>query len=114
VKKIGIMPNLSKDLGGFKPELVIEKIRDKGFEAFVMPEIYEISRHREVSPEAVIFSKKCDVLFVLGGDGTLLNAARQACSFGIPILGINIGRLGFLTEIEISEIDEALGLIGGK
>ena len=42
MKKIGIMPNLSKDLEGIQTKLVIEKIRDKGFEPFVMPEIYEI------------------------------------------------------------------------
>jgi NAD+ kinase len=113
VKKIGIMPNLSKDLEGIQTKLVIEKIRDKGFEPFVMPEIYEIIGTGHVAGSSDFF-RQCDVLFVLGGDGTLLNAARQACSYGVPILGINIGRLGFLTEIEISEIDEALDLLVAK
>jgi NAD+ kinase len=49
-----------------------------------------------------------DYVLVLGGDGTLLNAARKLAPFGIPILGINLGHLGFLTEIELSNLDEGL------
>ncbi|MBT7122185.1 MAG: hypothetical protein HN948_04140, partial [Clostridia bacterium] len=41
---------------------------------------------------------KVDCLFVLGGDGTLLKAATDAGEHGVCILGINLGRLGFLTE----------------
>jgi NAD+ kinase len=46
----------------------------------------------------------CDVLFVLGGDGTLLGAARDYAHTGVPLLGINIGHLGFLTEAEPSDL----------
>lgn len=55
-----------------------------------------------------------DCVITLGGDGTLLRAARMMYPYAIPILGINLGNLGFLTEIELNEIDEALErLIGG-
>ena len=43
--------------------------------------------------------KDCDLVIVVGGDGTLLNAARSMVDFGVPLLGINLGRLGFLTDI---------------
>lgn len=45
-----------------------------------------------------------DILVVLGGDGTMLEAARRAAISNTPILGINLGRLGFMTELEIDEI----------
>lgn len=52
-----------------------------------------------------------DIFIVLGGDGTILNAARKLASSGIPIFGVNIGHLGFLTCIEISELRKSLDKI---
>ncbi len=52
--------------------------------------------------------KDLDLLIVLGGDGTLLHIAEQAAKFSIPILGINLGSLGFLTELNKNETFEAL------
>ena len=49
---------------------------------------------------------RCQLLIVLGGDGTILSSLDRAIPFDIPILGINLGRLGFLTEIETDELDE--------
>ena len=49
-----------------------------------------------------------DCIIVLGGDGTLLGVAREATSHKIPILGINLGRLGFLAEVERHEIEACL------
>lgn len=49
-----------------------------------------------------------DVLIVLGGDGSILSAARQCAPLGVPILGINFGRVGFLSELEPSEVDSQL------
>jgi len=50
------------------------------------------------------FSSNVDVVVVLGGDGTFLRTARYLAGFEIPILGVNLGYLGFLTEIEVGEI----------
>ncbi len=47
----------------------------------------------------------CDVLFVLGGDGTLLSTLDYAVPYGIPLLGVNLGRMGFLAETEPVELE---------
>lgn len=49
-----------------------------------------------------------DLLVTLGGDGSILRAARMACEEGVPVLGVNLGRLGFLTELEPDEWSSAL------
>lgn len=55
-----------------------------------------------------VIKRKAEFLISLGGDGTLLQAAREASSYGIPVLGVNFGRLGFLCEIERDEVFGAL------
>lgn len=49
-------------------------------------------------------NKQVDCILVLGGDGTLLNTARSVAPFETPLLGINLGQLGFLTEIELTDL----------
>lgn len=55
-----------------------------------------------------------DVLFILGGDGTILSMVDFASKNNIPIIGINTGNLGFLTEFENSEIEEAVSMFVTK
>jgi len=50
----------------------------------------------------------CDILISLGGDGTILRMARLINGAATPILGINLGKLGFLAEVSIEELDECL------
>jgi NAD+ kinase len=54
------------------------------------------------------FQNRCDMIMVLGGDGTFLAAGKLALHKDVPILGINLGRLGFLTEITVQEMIPAL------
>src|SRR2546428_10362837 len=53
--------------------------------------------------------ERAEMAFVFGGDGTVLRAARALSPFAIPILGVNLGRLGFLTMATIDQFDEAMG-----
>ncbi len=52
--------------------------------------------------------EEIDCILVLGGDGTLLKAARDTAGKNIPILGVNLGTLGFLAEVECNHIEDAL------
>ena len=51
---------------------------------------------------------QCDLAVVLGGDGTMLGIARQLARFGLPLVGINQGRLGFITDVSIGHFAEVL------
>ena len=46
-----------------------------------------------------------DLLIIFGGDGSIIRAAGRCASFGIPIIGVNLGRIGFLAEIEQTELE---------
>ncbi len=59
----------------------------------------------DADPQA---AEGCELVLVLGGDGTFLRAAELARNAGIPVLGINLGRIGFLAEAEAEHIDQAL------
>ena len=48
------------------------------------------------------------IIIVFGGDGTILRAARQTLGSAVPIIGVNMGGTGFLTEIEVNEIDSVI------
>ena len=68
--------------------------------------------------EACIFSDAAQIegidrLLVLGGDGTVLRAAKRASAFSIPLVGVNYGNLGFLAEFERGQEEEAVALVMG-
>lgn len=68
----------------------------------------------EESEEAKNIPKDVDCILVLGGDGTMLQAVRETKKLHIPLIGVNLGTLGYMTEIEPEDLEEALNrLIAG-
>lgn len=65
-----------------------------------------LSDYGALTPDEL--GKCCDIAVVVGGDGTMLGMARQMARHGIPLVGINQGRLGFITDIPIGEFATAL------
>lgn len=63
------------------------------------------------SLKPIEMGQHCDVAVVVGGDGTMLGIARQLARFNLPLVGINQGRLGFITDIPIGEYAQALAPI---
>ena len=64
-------------------------------------ELYDIASHADLQEDT-------DILLSIGGDGTFLSAAKRVEDAGVPILGVNLGRLGFLSEYRPEEVLEAL------
>lgn len=73
--------------------------------------------HQAISaqrPDGSVSVDGADLLVSLGGDGTLLRAVESASAAGVPVLGVNLGRLGFLTQVEPASLEAALeGFLAG-
>jgi NAD+ kinase len=65
-----------------------------------------LSGHGAMTPDEL--GHHCDIAVVVGGDGTMLGIARQLGRYGVPLVGINQGRLGFITDVPVGEYAEAL------
>jgi NAD+ kinase len=100
-----------------KPELghvareVTGWLRDHGYMLTVDEVTHEFCPDCEVAEREELPRTHPDFVVVLGGDGTMLSAARNVAVAGIPILGVNLGSLGFLTEIRQDEIADALAAV---
>jgi NAD+ kinase len=90
--------------------LVIDRFLDAGFTVRVMePEAEEVGKPGvDVVPGTSAAAEDVEVMMVLGGDGTLLRAAELARPAGTPLLGVNLGHVGFLAEAEMADLAEAV------
>lgn len=108
-QKIGIIGKFGAPTVGETLLSLTHCLIDKQLEVFLDESTAE--RHPENELPVVTreeMGKQCDLAIVVGGDGSFLNAARSLARFDIPMLGINLGRLGFLTDIAPNQIDTYL------
>lgn len=111
IEKVGLIVNSEKDKGLEITQKLINCLKKRNVETLVSKNIYE---NLESVRGIDIFTppyKNVDMVFSLGGDGTLLSAARMVSVKGIPICGINLGGLGFLTQIGVHEVSKYINLI---
>lgn len=102
MRNIAIALNPSKDKDG----KILEKILLKLKSVFLDSNIIVLN---SFDMSSIDFKEKLDLIIVLGGDGTILGVARDINEkYNYPILGVNIGNLGFLASIEIDNLDYAL------
>lgn len=71
-----------------------------------IPKKYNSKNFQQANREQI--GKTCDLVIVVGGDGTILNAVRSLAHAQVPLLGINVGRLGFLADISPAELEDSL------
>jgi NAD+ kinase len=85
------------------PEL-LAWLQAHGYRVIVDPETAKYSNGQEEVLRSQMSSRPLDLIVVLGGDGTLLSAVRATAASDAPLLGVNLGSLGFLTDVPLSSL----------
>ena len=109
LREIGILvkEDLSNGIDNEALNLMINSISNLDINLYIdkssnnKNENFTVIEHKE-------YVKKVDIVVVFGGDGTLLNAARKYLNYDIPILGINMGNVGFLTDISTDNFEKTI------
>ena len=94
---------------------IIELVQKAGLEVMLDAATRETARLLQFTGYSMAqIGEQADVAVVLGGDGTMLGIARELASHQVPLIGINHGRLGFITDIGLDQLPEVLGpMLGG-
>ena len=95
------------ELGEIVPE-VLGWLTERGYRVYLDQETATYQTNEFVVPRTEISRYQPEFVLVLGGDGTLLSAARAVGASGIPLLAVNLGSLGFLTEVRLDELYDTL------
>ena len=111
IKKVGIILKKQDQRIQSIVDDIVPWLSSRGIEVYL--DQFSVERYPDkgciAPPEE--FVRQVDVVSVFGGDGTLLYAARLIGTSGVPILGINLGSLGFLTEVKLDRMHEAFEVL---
>ena len=103
-----IVANRDKDKGNEITNKIKEYLIENGKKCSIGDEIHPNGKGKYHYTDGDLIQDDVDCLIVLGGDGTIIQAARDFCKKSIPILGVNLGTLGYLAEIDKNTIISAL------
>ena len=106
-EKVNAAMTVAEELVKYEAEVLFQSVnKDR---------IFRMHKNRKeytyLPPEEIFHA--ADAVIVLGGDGSLLDAARRASPLGKPLLGINLGRLGYMTELDMSDLSPLEKLVKG-
>ena len=116
IKTAAVIPNLTKKDAYETTCRAIKRLQSLGISVMM------IELHKEDFPDERItflsshdaLCREADMVLTIGGDGTIIHAARHASVYSKPVLGINTGRLGFVAELETDELDMLSRLSDGS
>lgn len=106
MQNIAIIPNTIKDIGLLAAKRTVDCLCGRA--NILMEKSFEVTRmNAEYVTKEELF-KRADKMVILGGDGTILQEATACAKADIPVLGVNLGKIGFLTEVEVDDVERAL------
>ena len=120
IKKLLIITNFNIYDKAHAALSVAERLTDLGCEICTL--IYNKDKIFRINKTRARFTffpmeeayKSVDAVIVLGGDGTILESARRSAPYGTPVLGLNLGRLGYMAELELGELSELSRIVSGE
>ena len=117
MKRVILTPNPYRDKNFQTVRNAVSILEECGIEAkLCLP--FEVDKAFELPKDLVFYSlereiQNADLVICFGGDGTILHMAKAATKHGIPILGVNIGTMGFMAELESNEMDKLRQIASG-
>ena len=109
MKNIVILPNPNKDIGFNVTNKLVANLKKLGFTTYAQRSFLDISGCVYYDS----FPKDAELIVVVGGDGSVIDASKYAIENDIPIIGVNLGKVGYLTEVDPSNMDVFENLVNG-
>jgi NAD+ kinase len=108
MKTIGVIANFEKARAVEAIRRVSDLACDMGFAVYVEARAAALGLSERTCPVEAFAEKGVEAVVVLGGDGTMLDAAHRVAGQNLPLMGLNIGSLGYLTSVEEHQFGDAL------
>lgn len=110
MKNIVVLPNPNKDVGLDVTKRLVGKLLELGFDTYLDGKFASVGGACHYTD----FPKCAELIIVVGGDGSVIDASRCAIENDIPIIGVNLGKVGYLTEVDPENIDVFEKLSNGE
>ncbi|TAE28198.1 MAG: hypothetical protein EAZ92_08430 [Candidatus Kapaibacterium sp.] len=115
MKNIGLFVNTTKPEAIACTEAAARITRERGMSCYVSPEVHALfsaeAKKLAEAHEYAHFDKYVDAIVSFGGDGTMLGAAKEFLAAELPIMGVNLGKLGFLAEYSVKELEDGFNAL---
>ncbi len=113
MKKIAVIPNTKKDLSLSLTKRIIDVIIDAGAHVLLPSHLENSGLTAEYVSDEKMFDT-AELVVTVGGDGTILGVAEAVSENNIPVIGVNLGRMGFMAELEPDEIHLLTNILDGN
>ena len=112
MKKVVLMPNPTKDTELKVTGDIAKRLKELDFAVYVEQKLANGLKEDVIGYSD--FPRNADFIVVVGGDGSVIDASRFAVEYDVPLLGVNLGKVGYLTEIDPQNLDLLSHLKTGK